>query len=173
MLQPRSAFRYATANERHAPRHRPGRAQRLNGERRGLQEVTAVADRVRQKPTDPTGGCSLGRPYPCPPRIQPAIGASCSTVLAQRRQGHTASCSDAHSSRLPSRSRERSAPSTRRLSDSPTDTRGAAQQINVACAALLHGSGKTGLQGHSSPFSAAYSIRSESPSRGSACDAPI
>ena len=76
-------------------------------------------------------------------------------------------------SRLPSRSRERSAPSTARVSDSSTDTRGAAQQINVACAVVLRRCAKTGLEGHPSPLSAAYCSYIESPVlRGSACDAP-
>ena len=114
-----------------------------------------------------------GRPYPCPPRIQPAKGASRSTFWLRDVKANRPPSLTRTRSRLPSRSRERSAPSTGRVSDLSTDTRGAAQQINVAWAVGLLRRVKTRLEGHPLPFSAAYCSLIELAVRGSACDAPL
>ncbi len=90
------------------PRHTLAPAEEAwrNGDgSRGVQVDTAVLDRARWELVESAGRRSLGRPYPCPSRVQPAVKASHFEVLAQRRQRRLAFPSPTRTRQSPAHSR--------------------------------------------------------------------
>ncbi len=79
-----------------APSRWPRQPLRTGRSEWRMQLDAVILDRIRRDPKCNLVEHSLGRAYPCPPRVRPAKTASRDVVLAQRQQGPCALHSPTH-----------------------------------------------------------------------------